>query len=146
MKYSIPKQVDTSFDSDGAVFFAQRLEEMLGDYSIDLYKMPLLNTHGLAAEYCDVSRRVADGSIKEYQRTAVFEEFLASFSNDIVLKENWGKENIERVTKSFGSSSQREIDNIIAYIDATLDNGKYFDWAKKTILKYTKQPKQKKED
>lgn len=106
--------------------------------------MPLLNTHGLAAEYCDVSRRVADGSIKEYQRTAVFEEFLASFSNDIVLKENWGKENIERVTKSFGSSSQKETDNIIAYIDATLDNGKYFDWAKKTILKYTKQPKQKK--
>lgn len=144
MRYSIPRQIDPSCDADGIVFFAQRLEEMLSNYSIDLYKMPLLNTHGLAAEYCDVTKRVAEGKIKEYQRTAVYDEFINSFNNDIVLKENWGKENIERVTKSFGSCNQKDKDNIIAYIDAILDNGTYFEWAKESILKYTNKPKEKK--
>ena len=137
MKYSTPRQIDPTCDADGIIFFAQRLEEMLANYSIDLYKMPLLNTHGLADEYCDVANRVAAGTIKEYQRNAVYEEFLASFNNDIILKENWGKDNIERVSKSFGSCTQKDKDNIIAYINATLDNGKYFNWAKNTLLKYT---------
>lgn len=144
MKYSVPKQIDASCDSDGIVFFAQRLEEMLANEAIDLNKMPLLNTHGLASEYCQVSKKVNDGDIKEYLRTAVFEEFVFSFNNDIVLKENWGKNNIEYVTKSFGSSCQKDKDNIISYIDATLDNGKYLRWAKNTILKYTALSKEKK--
>ena len=144
MKYSVPRQVDSACESDGIVFFAQRLEEMLASNSIDLYKMPLLNTHSLAAEYCDVVERIAAGSLKEHYRTAVYDEFIFSFKNDIVLRENWGKDNIERVTKTFGSSTQKSKDNIIAYINATLDNGKYFNWAKETILKYTSSPKEKK--
>ena len=144
MKYSVPKKIDDSCNADGIIFFAQRLEEMLGNNSIDLYKMPLLNTHGLAVEYCDVVRRVNAGVIKEYQRTEVFNEFRESFSNDIVLKENWGRDNIERVLKSFGSCNQKDKDSIIAYIDATLDNGKYLNWAKETVVKYTNKPKEKK--
>lgn len=144
MKYSTPRQIDPTCDADGIIFFAQRLEEMLATDSIDLYKMPLLNTHGLAAEYCDVVDRVASGTIREYQRDIVYEEFISSFSNDIILKENWGKDNIDRINKSFGSCTQKDKDNIIAYIDATLDNGKYFNWAKNTLLKYTCLPKEKK--
>ena len=116
MKYSVPRQIDSACESDGIVFFAQRLEEMLANNSTDLYKMPLLNTHSLAAEYCDVVERIATSSLKEHYRTAVYDEFVSSFNNDIVLKENWGKENIERITKSFGSSTQKSKDNIIAYI------------------------------
>lgn len=74
----------------------------------------------------------------------MFEEFIASFNNDIILKENWGKDNIERVSKSFGSCTQKDKDNIVAYINATLDNGKYFNWAKNTLLKYTRLSKEKK--
>ena len=144
MKYSVPKQVDYNAEVDGIVFFAQRLEEMLSNASIDLYKMPLLNTHGLAAEYCDVVKRVSDGTIKEYQRDIVYEEFIASFKNDIVLKENWGNDNINQVLNSFGTSNQKDKNNIVAYIDATLGNGKYLNWSKNTILKYTCLPKEKK--
>lgn len=115
MKYSIPKQIDPTCEADGILFFAQRLEEMLANNSIDLYKMPLLNTHSLAAEYCDVVSRVNAGSIKEYQRNEVYNEFIFSFSNDIVLKKNWGIENIERVTKSFGSCTQTDKDPEIGY-------------------------------
>lgn len=143
MKYSIPRQSNHNLESDGIVFFAQRLEEMLADSAVDLYKMPLLNTHSLASEYCKVSEDVTSGLLKEHYRTAVYEEFISSFKNDIVLKENWGKDNIERVIKSFGSSNQKTKNNIIAYIDATLDNGKYLNWTKDTILKYTNLPKEK---
>lgn len=144
MKHSTPRQIDSFCNADGIIFFAQRLEEMLSSEAIDLYKMPLLNTHGLANEYCDVSNKVKTGDIKEYQREIVYEEFIFSFSDDIVLKENWGKNNIERVLKSIGSCTQKDKDSIIAYINAILDNGKYFEWSKKTILKYTSLPKEKK--
>lgn len=70
MKYSIPKHIDPACEADGIVFFAQRLEEMLASNSSDLHRMPLLNTHGLAAEYCDVAERVAKGVLKEHYRTA----------------------------------------------------------------------------
>ena len=144
MKYSVPKQVDSTIEIDGIIFFAQRIEEMLSNNSIDLYKMPLLNTHGLASEYCNIVKKVSDGTIKEYQRDIVFEEFIDSFKNDIVLKENWGTDNIESVLKSFGSSNQKDKNNTIAYIEATLGNGKYLNWAKSTILKYVCMPKEKK--
>ena len=43
--------------------------------SIDLYKMPLLNTHGLATEYCEVTSKVAAGTIKDYQKN-IYEKYL----------------------------------------------------------------------
>lgn len=144
MKYSNSRQIEPSTEVDGVLYFAQRIEEMLFDYSIDLYKMPLLNTHGLAREYCRVVEKVLSGEIKEYQREILFEEFLASFNDDIILKENWGISNIEFVTKSFGSSTQRVKDHTVAYVDSTLSNGRYYNWIVKTLLKYTKLPKEKK--
>ena len=144
MKYSNPRHIEPSTEVDGVLYFAQRIEEMLFDYSIDLYKMPLLNTHGLAREYCRVVEKVASGEIKEYQREILFEEFLASFNDDIILKENWGISNIEFITKSFGSSTQRVKDHTVAYVDSTLSNGRYYNWIVKTLLKYTKLPKEKK--
>lgn len=144
MKYSNSRYIGSPDELDGILYFAHRLEEMLFDYSIDLYKMPLLNTHGLAREYGNVVKKVASGEIKEYQRNIVFDEFLASFNNDIVLKENWGSNKIEYITKSFGSNSQTNKDNTIAYIDSTLSNGRYYNWIIKTLLKYTKLPKEKK--
>lgn len=144
MKYSLPSNWSGEFENDGVLFFAQRLEEMLFDYSIDLYRMPLLNTHGLAEEYCNVANKVKSGEVKEYQRDIIFDELNESLKNDIVLKECWSYENIEKVIKTFGSSSQQEKYNTISYISATLSNGRYYDWCVKTIIKYTNQPKQKK--
>lgn len=143
MKYSLPSNWSGDFENDGVLFFAQRLEEMLFDYSIDLYRMPLLNIHGLAEEYCDVANKVNSGEVKEYQRDIIFDELIESLKNDIVLKECWSYENIEKVIKTFGSSSQQEKYNTISYISATLSNGRYYDWCVKTIIKYTNQPKQK---
>lgn len=144
MKFSLPNNWGGEFENDGVLYFAQRLEEMLFDYSIDLYRMPLLNTHGLIDEYCEIAKKVDLKEVKEYQRERVFDEFLESFRNDIVLKECWGYCNIEKVIKSFGSCSQQEKYNTISYLGATFSNGRYYEWCRKTILKYTDLPKQKK--
>ena len=89
MKYSLPSNWSGDFENDGVLFFAQRLEEMLFDYSIDLYRMPLLNTHGLAEEYCDVANKVNSGEVKEYQRDIIFDELIESLKNDIAKKNRY---------------------------------------------------------
>lgn len=144
MKYSIPKNCDNLSEIDGVLYFAQRLEEMLFNYTIDLFRMPLLNTHGLTVEYCTVAKKVKEKEVREYQKTIVFEEFVSSFKNDIVLKECWGKNNIDRILKSFGSSSDQEKYDTVAYLKATFDNAKYYYWCVETIKKYSKLPKEKK--
>lgn len=144
MKYSMPRNPECSSKIDGILYFAQRLEEMLFDYTIDLFRMPLLNTHGLTDEYCTVAKKVEKNEIREYQLNVVFEEFSASFKNDIVIKECWGQDNIDRIIKSFGSSSAQEKNDTIAYLNAIFDNGKYYYWCVDTLNKYTRQPKEKK--
>lgn len=144
MKYSIPKNNDNLAEIDGILYFSQRLEEMLFNYTIDLFRMPLLNTHRLTREYCAVAKKVKAKEVREYQQTVVFDEFIASFKNDIVLKECWGQDNIDRILKSFGSSSDQEKYNTIAFLNATFDNAKYYFWCVETVKKYSKLPKQKK--
>lgn len=144
MKFSLPSNRNENFEYDGILYFAQRLEEMLFDYSVDLYRMPLLNTHGLLYEYCNIYAKVEFEGVKEYQRNIVFDELLESLKKDIVLKECWGYENIEKIVKTFGSSSPKEKYNTISYLVATFGNGRYYDCCAKTIIKYINQGKQKK--
>ena len=54
MKLSSPRWDNTNGDLDGLLYFAQRLDEMLFNFSIDLYKAPVLNTHSLLVEYISI--------------------------------------------------------------------------------------------
>lgn len=47
MKYLIPRNCDNLSEIDGILYFAQKLEEMLFNYTIGLFRMLLLNIHGL---------------------------------------------------------------------------------------------------
>lgn len=76
MKFSLPSNRNENFEYDSILYFAQRLEEMLFDYSVDLYRMPLLNTHGLLYEYCNIYAKVEFEGVKEYQRNIVFDELF----------------------------------------------------------------------
>ena len=134
MRYSIPQNINGLDINDGILYFSQRVEEMLYNFTIDLFRTPLLNTHGLVQEYCFEAKRVALGIVKDYHRKEIFEELIASINKDIVLKENWGIDNIERITKSFGSSSQQDKDNTVSYLKATFGYGRYYHWCVQTIL------------
>lgn len=144
MKYSAPRIRENALENDGILYFRQRMEEMLFNYTIDLFRMPLLNTHGLAYEYCEIAKKVHKNEIKEYQLIQIYDEFINSFKHDIVLKECWGQHNIDRIMKSLGSSSKEDKFNIIAYLHATFDNNKYYSWCEQTLKKYVSQAKQKK--
>ena len=41
MKYSVPINRENLKEIDGVIYFFHRLEEMLYDYTVDLYKKPL---------------------------------------------------------------------------------------------------------
>ena len=142
MKYSIPKNHKCEFDTDNMLFFAHRIEEMLFDYTSGLYKMPLLNTHGLIIEYLNVDKKMKKGEVKEYQREIVYEELLETLKNDIVLSENWGKENIKTVIDSLGSCGKEKIPQTINYLNAILEKN-YYAWCRKSIIKYLEKPKEK---
>ena len=82
MKFSLPSNRNENFEYDGILYYEQRLEEMLFDYSIDLYRMPLLNTHQLLYEYCSVYAKVEFEGVKEYQRNNLFDELLESLKKE----------------------------------------------------------------
>lgn len=144
MRYSHPTYWKNDFERDGLLYFAHRIEEMLFDYSSSLYRVPLLNTNGLIEEYCQVFNAVKTGVQREYQREIVFEEFLHSLKNDIVLKECWGIKNIEQICNNLGASSLENKYNIINYLLSVFNNKIYYDWCEKTVKKYIAKPKEKK--
>ena len=49
---------------EGLLFFAQLVEELLFDYTIDVYKVPAMNSHGLSDELCQTISEVESGAIK----------------------------------------------------------------------------------
>lgn len=144
MKYTIPLKWEEEFNHDGFLYFLQRVEEMLFHYSSSLYRVPLLNTNSLIEEYCDVAEQVKQDIQKEYQLTKLFEEFLASFQNDIVLKECWGEENISKICKSFGSSSSNGKLETMYYLHSLFGNNIYYNWCVLTMKKYIHTSKEKK--
>ena len=143
MKYSVPINRENLKEIDGVIYFFHRLEEMLFDYTVDLYKMPLLNTYRLIKEFCDVHKRMANGEVKEYQLNVVFDELIESLKSDIVLKECWGQEKVDRIVGSFGSSSNQAKCDTIKYLNSLFGNGKYYNWCVQVINKYVAQPKKK---
>lgn len=144
MKFAVPQRWEDGFNYDGFLYFAQRVEEMLFHYSSSLYRVPLLNTNGLIKEYCDIADQVEQGVQKDYQLTKIFEEFLFSFKNDIVLKECWGEENISKICKSFGSSSPKVKLETMRYLRSLFRYNIYYKWCVLTLQKYTNLPKEKK--
>lgn len=144
MKYSSIKSWNIEDEYDGVLYFAHRVEEMLFDYSISLNKVPLLNTNNLISEYCDVYNQVQAHILKEDQLRYVFEEMDASFSVDIVLKECWGINSINRMKQKYATSNTLDRYKTIHYLKSYLNDGTYYDWCVRTIRKYMFLPKEKK--
>ena len=58
MRFSITGDWKKGFEHDGVLYFAQRIEEMLMEFSSHLYKVPVYNTFLLLIEYLNVSSDV----------------------------------------------------------------------------------------
>ncbi|WP_153020025.1 hypothetical protein [Methanoculleus horonobensis] len=77
-------------DLDNLLFFAQLLEEMLFDYTIDSYKAPIFNTHALCSELLVVLSEVETGFLQPKAANPILEELTWNLKNDFVGKEILG--------------------------------------------------------
>ena len=104
MKLSLPRWDNTSGDLDGLLYFAQRLDEMLFNFSIDLYKAPVLNTHSLLVEYISIYNNT---EIDNKYLSVVLEELNDALAKDPVINKYWGKDNIVKVQNAFRSLPEK---------------------------------------
>jgi hypothetical protein len=73
-------------DLNGLLFFTQRMDELLFDYSLDTYKFSALNTCFLCLEADRTIGFVEEGVIEARHQEHVLEELNWSFANDPVAK------------------------------------------------------------
>lgn len=71
---------------DGLKFFAQRLDELLFDYTLDSYKPSALNTPFIAKEALSLIKDIESGVIDYANLSHVLEELVWSVQNDKVAK------------------------------------------------------------
>jgi hypothetical protein len=71
---------------EGLLLFAQRIEEMLFDYTLDTYKTPALNTHTRAIELRNSVREVQSGGLNESSLKSMVEELAHSINCDSVAR------------------------------------------------------------
>lgn len=71
---------------DGLKFFAQRLDEMLFDYTLDSYKPSALNAPYLAKEALSLVSDIEEGTIDFANLSHVLEELVWSVQNDKIAK------------------------------------------------------------
>lgn len=72
-------------DIDGMLYFAQRIDEMLFDYSLDTYKGRLFNSFMLCAEALDCINKMKTNLISSQNLSHIIEELNWSLENDKVI-------------------------------------------------------------
>ncbi len=131
MKLSSPRWDNTNGDLDGLLYFAQRLDEMLFNFSIDLYKAPVLNTHSLLAEYVSIYNNT---EIDNKYLSVVLEELNDTLAKDPVINKYWGKDNIVKAQNAFRLLPEKAKITLAEYLLHAFGETKYFAWC----CEYTK--------
>lgn len=126
-----------NYQLDGMMYFAQRIIEMLSFNTIDIFRVPLMNTSSLITEYLTVCHGVSP----EYHSEQVFEEFKSSFINDIVLNHALGENRIKRIIDRLNREPNKR-EEIMEYL-RHLISPKYLCWTKDFILTVVPQNKDK---
>lgn len=107
MRYrSLRKFVDIP-KSEGLVFFAQLLEELLFKYSLDTYKPSAMNTCGLCNEAIVLISDIEEEIIDKGNLTHVLDELQSSLSSDEIAKSLLGDDH-----ESFSRRITMEADQI----------------------------------
>lgn len=129
---------------EGLLFFAQSINDMLFDYTLDTYKVPALNTHFRCIEGLVFTDMVERGLIHQKALDQTVDEFLWSFKNDPIIKSLFGPKirgyvkEVERRKKK--SEELKTILNLIA----DLLSSSYLEESKRQLRTIVcQEPKQK---
>ena len=86
MRYRNLKKFTNKNKTEGLVFFAQRSEELLFDYSLDSYKPSALHAPSLCSEAISTIKDINKGAIGKHNIEHILEELSHSISHDPVAK------------------------------------------------------------
>lgn len=86
MRFRGLKKWELTDDLDGLLFFAQRMEELLFDYSLDTYKPSALNSPFLCVEAIELIKEIENETIDSQNLPHVLEELKWAIQNDPVAK------------------------------------------------------------
>lgn len=129
---------NNKFQHDGFLFFIQRIVEMLDYMTVDIFRVPLLNTSRLTNEYL----RLSHGAAKPYHLDAVFNEFIYSFENDIVLQYKLGEAKIHQIIKRLKSQPEKRQETMEFLYHSIC--AQYLEWSKEYIKFIVPQNREKK--
>lgn len=82
MRYRSIAKWDKPEESENLLFFAQLMEELLFNFSLDTYKPSALNSSLLCTEALDVIEEIDNGNIKKPNLTHVLKELSENLSRD----------------------------------------------------------------
>lgn len=126
MKLYAPQSWDYSNQNlDGILFFTQRIDEMLFDFTIAKYKAPVSNTHLLIREYLEV---YTGESIAHYNLQFILDELKCSLRKDPVLKLKLGTEYIESTHHSLCTLPDERKVTLLSLLNSTWGDTKYLEW------------------
>ena len=86
MRFKNIKRWKLNSSLDGLLFLAQRMDELLFDYSLDTYKPPALNAPSLCIEALNLIRGIENELIEKASLPYVLDELEWSIQNDPVAK------------------------------------------------------------
>lgn len=130
---------------DCLLFFAQTIDEMLFDYTLDSYKPLALNTRLLCVECLNTIEEVKGDFMPKRNLSSIIEELRWSLNRDIAAKELLGKK-FEYYLRQLKSNEikLKELETIINHLYGFFDDRKYLKQIEKILIKLVKENKEKK--
>lgn len=126
-----------NYQHDGLLYFVQRIVEMLDFMTIDIYRAPLLNTTRLIDEYLEICQ----GEAKAYHLEEVYNEFMHSFKNDIVLQYKLGDIRIQQIVNRLNKLPDKRQETM-EFLHCSIGKD-YLTWSKEYIKHIVPQNSQK---
>lgn len=142
MRYFTMNKSEDNPINDGILYFSQRIDEMLKHSTYHIYKAPVLNTYLLIEEYLRTYNQVKKEIIDKAHLKYIYDEFLESFDNDVIIKEYISEKDRTALLNKLKSSSEFDRNKVMHYILHLIS--KYDYWCKEYLLKIAPQEREKK--
>lgn len=130
------------FRHDGLLYFTQRIEEMLFDYTDHIFKAPVLNTYLLAEEFLINAEFVKNNIVKQGSLKEIIDEFRSSFESDIVLEKHFDEQEKNKILRMVNNPQLEEQIKIMKYVLFLLKD--YNMWCKAFLEEIVPNEKEKK--
>lgn len=127
---------------DGLLLFAQLIDDMLFDYTIDSYKPPVLNAHSLCEELSSAIDEIKDGFLKEKSIESIKEELIWNLENDLAAKNILGNRYNTILNYLRSSTNFNDMMPTIDICENLLDLN-YINEIKRQLTDFVSNPKEK---